>query len=151
MMRTGKTAAVIAAFVFATACHKKAPAPPPAPAPEQTPPPATVAPKTSRRTPAQASPAAPSPEAPDFRLGQAVTAGEIRENNIELERRLRHAGEMLTRIGNRALTRDQKRTLAQIKGFMTQARQMRSTDVASARSLAERADVLATDLVSRLK
>lgn len=160
MMRTAKITAVIAVLVFAAACHKKTPAPPavplPAPAPEQTAPPAppaaTVAPKAPRHQPVQtpAAPAAP-PQAPDFRLGQSVTAVEIRENNVEMERHLRHAGEMLVRIEHRSLTRDQKRTLAQIRGFMTQARQMRATDIAAARSLAQRADALATDLVSRLK
>lgn len=167
MQRCTQLASAFLAFAVSTACHKKTPVAvtPPAPAPQTTvaaPPaaPPSATPVTQRRartvpalTPA-ASPAATPPAAPaepDFQLGRAVTADEERAANAEIDRRIQHANQVLESIGGRPLTAQQKSSLGQIRGFIAQAQQMRSTDVVRARSLAERADVLSQDLASTLR
>jgi hypothetical protein len=84
-------------------------------------------------------------------LGQAVSPEESRANNAEIDRFLQRANQVLVSIAGRILTARQKSSVAQIRGFMEQAQQMRSTDVVRARSLAERADILSQDLISILK
>ena len=76
---------------------------------------------------------------------------EQRANNVLIDQHLQRATQALVSIGNRKLTNEQQTTVAQIRGFMDQARQMRATDVVRARSLAERADVLTQDLLARLR
>jgi hypothetical protein len=101
--------------------------------------------------PAQASVAAAAPPQPEFRLGQALTPEEQRANNASLDQHLRHATQALASIGNRPLTQQQKALVPQIRGFIAQAQQMRNTDLGGAKSLAEKADVLASDLAARLQ
>ena len=71
--------------------------------------------------------------------------------NAEIDRHVQHAAQIVESISNRTLTSEQKSSLAQIRGFMTQAQQMRATDVVRARSLAEMADILSQDLASNVK
>jgi hypothetical protein len=159
MHRSIKIAPVLLAALAVGACHKKtvAPAPPPLPAAQ---PSTAQTPRRARRPPQPTPPAPPaeaapaSPEAapaPEFRLGQALTPEEERAGNAEIDLRLRHATQVLGSIGDRQLTQQQRSSLAQIRGFIAQAQQMRASDVARARSLAVRADILTQDLVSTLK
>jgi hypothetical protein len=92
-----------------------------------------------------------APAEPVYRLGQVLTPEEVRTHNAEIDRRLQHARHILATVGDRPLSDEEKSTLSQIRGFIAQAQDMRRTDVVGARSLAERADVLATDLLSRIR
>ena len=91
------------------------------------------------------------PAAPGYRLGQALTPEELRSQNAEIDRRLRHAREALASVGGRPLSNEQQSTVAHIRDFIAQCEEMRKADVAAARSLAERADVLASDLSSSVR
>jgi len=166
MRRSATLAAVALVSLLGSGCHKKTlPAPPPVPtaqapataAPHAPPTPATARPHTA---PPPVSPTTPEPAPPpqqpqlpqpEFRLGQALTPEEQRANNVLIDRYLQQATQALASIGSHRLSNEQKSSVAQIRGFMDQAREMRSTDVLRARSLAERAAVLAQDLLSRLK
>jgi hypothetical protein len=53
--------------------------------------------------------------------------------------------------GNPRLNEAQQRMAAQVETFVEQAEQRRKTDLVSSRSLAERADLLARDLVESLR
>jgi hypothetical protein len=168
MYRNAKLAVLMSALLTGAACHNKAlpPSPaapaaqPPATQPTSTqdnntaaqdPTPAnpTPPPHRPRPTPPQTPPAAPAQ--PEYRLGQSLTPEEQRANSALIERHLRHATQALASIGNRALTQQQKSLVPQIQGFIAQAQQMRTTDPVGARSLAEKADVLASDLVAGLR
>lgn len=163
MRCSGKLATFVLVCSLEPGCHKTLPPPPVVPAAQTppaeqtptTPPPAT--PQTlprPRTTPPPTAPPTPEPTPPpqpEFRLGQALSPEELRTNNALIDEHLRRAARALASIGNRPLTNEQKTSVAQIRGFMEQARQMRGTDVLRARSLAERADVLTQDLVSRLR
>jgi hypothetical protein len=163
MYRNAKLATLLLTLLTAAACHNKALPPSPAAPAVQTPdsqdnnaaaedttpanPPQTT--HRPRPAPPQTPPAAPP--RPEFRLGQALTPEEQRANNALIDQHLRHATQALASIGNRALTQQQKSLVPQIQGFIAQAQQMRNTDPVGARSLAEKADVLASDLVASLR
>ena len=150
MRRSCKLASVAVVSVFGAGCHKKTvTATPPVPTQAQQAP-AASHPRTNQPAPQPQPQQAQQPQ-PEFRLGQALSPEDLRANNALIDRHLQHATQALTLIGNRKLTNDQKSSVAQIRGFIDQSREMRGTDVLRARSLAERADVLAQDLLSRLK
>lgn len=161
MYRSIKIAPVLLAALAAAACHKKTAAPAPAPlpaaqAPTQTPHRPRKAPQPAQQPtqPAETAPAPPETapaQTPEFRLGQTLTPEEEHAGNAEIDRRLRHANQVLESIGDRQLTPQQKSSLTRIRSFIAQAQQMRSSDVLRARSLAVRADILTQDLVSTLK
>lgn len=166
MQRRCKIGLLFLAFSGAVACHRQTPAavtPPPVPQAAPTPPAAEpsapAAPAAQRRPRPAPQPAPPAPVAtpasapaePEFKLGRAVDADAERTANVEIDRRIRHAMQILDSISGRSLTAEQRSSLAQIRGFIAQAQQMRSTDVVRARSLAERADILSADLASTLK
>ena len=148
------------------ACHKKAPLAVTPAVPQNAP--AETAPATPAQTPAppaaqrrpratpqtvpasNATPAAATAE-PEFKLGRAVTPDQERATNAEIDRHIQHATQILESISNHTLTSEQKSSAAQIRGFISQAQQMRATDVVRARSLAERADILSQDLASNVK
>ncbi len=171
-MRLGRKqgcAVIGLATCITSACHRNV-APPPAPVPAQqqapqqeqptqssttaTHPPARK-PRPSTPTDNATPPPTPAPvpaqPQPEFRLGQALTPEEQRSNSALIDEHIRNANRALGAIGNRALTSQQKATVDQIKGFISQAQQMRSTNLVGARSLAERADVLANNLLQNLK
>ena len=156
MHHTGKLATVALVVLLEAACHKTTPlpSPPQVPAPAQTPSPEGRRPHTTPTPPLQSAPETPvpaQPAQPDFRLGTTLTPQQQRENDRLIDQHIQHANQALTSIGNRQLTSEQKATVAQIRGFIEQAQQMRTTDVLRARSIAERADVLTRDLLTRLK
>jgi hypothetical protein len=161
MYRNAKLAALLLTLLTGAACHNKALPPSPA-APAVQPPaaqdhatqdsaPANPPQTQNRPRPAPAPTPPAAPPQPEFRLGQALTPEEQRANNALIERHLRHATQALALIGNRALTQQQKSLVPQIQGFIAQAQQMRNADPVGARSLAEKADVLASDLVAGLR
>jgi hypothetical protein len=110
--------------------------PPQPPSQQQTAPP--------RRT---AQPAAPSVQP---RLGEIFTADQEREYNTAIDQSLGRTQKNLSSIANRALTKEQTAVVAQIQSFARDAQTMRKSDLAAARRLAERADLLARDLAASL-
>ena len=80
-----------------------------------------------------------------------MTPEEQRAYNAQIDQHIQRATQALALVGKRTLTAQQKTSVAQIRGFIAQAQQMRGTDVVRAKSLAERADILTQDLVSTLK
>jgi len=107
--------------------------------------PSTTTPST--QTP-QTAPGKPQPE---FRLGQSLTADEQRTHRASIDQHLAHANSALASIGNRPLNNQQKSIAAQVRGFIAQSQQLRATDLVGSLALAEKADVLASDLVAGLK
>jgi len=85
------------------------------------------------------------------RLGDVLTPEQERQYNADIDQRLTRAQNSLSAITNRHLTKEQQAVVSQIQGFVQQAQTTRKTNLLAARSLAERADVLARDLVESLR
>jgi len=115
------------------------------PAPKRIPRPASPAPAP---VPQQA-PATPPADSP--RLGDVLTPEQQNQFNAAIDQGLAHAESSLGSLANRQLTKDQEATVEQVKNFIQQAREKRKDDLAAAKSLAERAEVLAHDLVASLR
>jgi len=98
--------------------------------------------------PAPATPVAPAPAAPAPKLGDILTPDEQRQYSASIDQSLAHAQASLSSIGSRQLTKDQQAEAEQIRNFIQQAQDTRSSDPAGAKSLAERAEVLARDLAA---
>jgi hypothetical protein len=116
-------------------------------------PPAPAARKASRPAVAPASPQpaatpAPSPAAPvpAPQLVDLVPPDQQRRLNAAIDQSLSHAQASLGGIANRELNKDQQALVEQIRKLMQQARASRGSDLPGAKSLAERAEVLAKDL-----
>jgi len=101
-------------------------------------------------TPAPTPPAPPAPATPP-RLGDILTPDQQREYNAAIDQSLSRAQSSLGSIGNRQLTKDQQGLLDQIRSFIQQALETRKSDLQGAKSLAERADVLARDLAASFR
>jgi len=116
------------------------------------------APSTPRRSRPAAPPAtAPQPVAPATppaaespRLGDILSPDQQRQLNAAIDQSLSHAQSSLGSISNRQLSQEQRTTVTQIENFMRQAQETRKTDLSAAKSLAERAEVLANDLTASL-
>jgi hypothetical protein len=91
---------------------------------------------------------APAPAAPAPKLGDILTPDEQRQYSASIDQSLAHAQASLSSIGSRQLTKDQQAEAEQIRNFIQQAQDTRSSDPAGAKSLAERAEVLARDLAA---
>jgi hypothetical protein len=52
--------------------------------------------------------------------------------------------------GNRRISKEQQAVVGQVRNFIQQAQKVRSSDLPAAKSLAERAEVLARDLAASL-
>ncbi len=119
--------------------------------PEQPPPP-----KRSSRpanpppaVPQGPAPTTPPPESPH--LGDVLTPEQQTQFVTAIDQGLAHAESSLASLANHQLTKDQEATVEQVKNFIQQAREKRKDDLAAAKSLAERAEVLAHDLVASLR
>jgi hypothetical protein len=128
---------------------------PPAPAPpaateEQPKPPVRRPPRTLPANPAAPPNVAPAPVQPPP-LGTLLTPEQQRQFNNDIDQSLRRARASLQSIGNRQLTADQHDRVAQVENFIQQAQAARNSNLAGAKSLAERAEVLARDLVASLR
>jgi len=133
-------------------------APQPPPVQTATPPP----PETRRRARAAPKPAAPvsepepvaeapKPAAPLPQLQQILTPEQQRECNEVINQSLSRAQRTLVAFDGRRVTREQETSIARIRTFIQQAEQARKTDLLTARALAERADVLARDLLKSVQ
>lgn len=85
------------------------------------------------------------------RLGDILTPEQERQYNAAIDQSLARAQTSLGSIATRQLTKDQQAVSAQIQSFIQQAQTTRKSNLPAARSLAERADVLARDLVESLR
>ena len=80
-------------------------------------------------------------------LGQMLTDQQRRDYEASIQAALDRARANLQKArGNPNVTEAQKNMAAQVASFVDQAEERRKTDLVSARSLAERADLLARDL-----
>jgi len=142
---------------------------PPQPAPATTqPPPAlpqpTVAPpppedvsqpkKSARRAPRPTTPAAPVTSPPanqPLRLGEMLTPEQERQYNTAMDQSLQRARSNIARVSKRQLSKEQQGVVAQVQSFIEQAQSTRKTNLTAAKSLAERADVLARELARTVR
>jgi hypothetical protein len=117
--------------------------------PDQPPPPKHA---THPANPAPApAPQTPTPPAEPPRLGDILTPEQQHEHNTAIDLSLAHAQASLGFITTRQLTKEQEATVAEIQNFIQQAQEKRKDDLAAAKSLAERAEVLSHDLVASLR
>ena len=126
------------------------PAPQPA-TPAQIPPPQAPPPQPPPQNPPARRSSGPGQPAPAPRLGDILTPQQERQYNTAIDQSLARAQSSLGSIGNRQLTKEQQGVVTQIQGFIQQAQATRKSNLPAARSLAERADVLARDLAGSLK
>jgi hypothetical protein len=84
-------------------------------------------------------------------LAPLLTPQQRAELNTAIDGSLRRAAVNAGRARNRRLTADQQATLARVDSFIKQAQEARSTDLSVAKSLAERADLLADDLARSVR
>jgi hypothetical protein len=109
-------------------------------------------PAPSLPVPSPPSPAGVGPDspAPAPKLGDVLTADERNKYDASIDESLAHARTSLDEIKQHRLTADQGNEVEQITNFMKQAQASRASDLAGAKSLAERAEVLAKDLAAAL-
>jgi hypothetical protein len=81
-------------------------------------------------------------------LGDVLSPDEQRQYNAAIDQSLSRAQTSLNSIGAQQLNKEQHAELEQIQGFMQRARATRDSDPAGAKSLSERAEVLARDLAA---
>jgi len=80
-----------------------------------------------------------------------ATPEQERELNAQIDQSLSSAAAVLRGVQNRSLTREQESAVAQVQSFIRQAREIRVSDLPAARSLAQRAAILAGDLAASLR
>lgn len=143
------------------------PAPPPAKTPESQPAPPDIPPRTldvqpppleplpvpppPRRRPKSSAPAvepAPAPQPPPLpQLEQILTPQQQKAYNDEIDRNIASAQRTLAALAGHRLNEEQRTYLERIRAFLAQAEAARKTDLFRARNLAERASLLADDLL----
>lgn len=96
-------------------------------------------------------PAETPPPAPQPRLGEMLAPEELREHAVNIDRSLRECRAMLAQILKHKLTTDQSESVARIQTFLRQAEEARRSDLVAAVNLARRAELLAKDLLDRLR
>jgi hypothetical protein len=94
---------------------------------------------------------APEPPPPVPDLGQILTAQQQQEYNQAIDRSIDRAQRNLAALGGRRLNPEQTLAVERIKTFIQQALEARKADLLRAKSLAERADVLAEDLLRSIQ
>jgi hypothetical protein len=120
--------------------------PPPAPVVTTKPTRPAAAPAPAPPAPTPAAPPAPVQPAP--KLGDILSADDQKQFSASIDQSLSRAQASLNSIGGRQLNKDQQAQVEQIRNFMRQAQATRGSDLAGAKSLAERAEVLARDLAA---
>jgi len=111
-------------------------------------------PRAAPRPAAQAPPPQPQPETPAAEIPQLVpllTPAEQERYTREISDYIKRAEENLARIGKRKLDPRQRDNVLRARTFIRQALDLRQTDLLTARSLAQRADVLAQDVASTVR
>jgi hypothetical protein len=93
----------------------------------------------------------PTEQPPPPRLGQIFPPEEIRQYNRAIDESLTRVKRALETLAHKSLNPDQQLEVSRIATFQKQAEQARdSQDLLTAKSLAERADTLAQDLLGRI-
>lgn len=103
--------------------------------------------------PSQQAPApapAPAPVEPP-QLGDIVPPDRQRQLNAAIDQSLMRAQNDLAAVASHELSKDQQGMVEQIRNLMQQAQTSRKTDLPGAKSLAERAEVLAKDLAGSFR
>lgn len=98
-----------------------------------------------------AGPESPKPAAPLPQLQQILTPDEERQAVQAFERAEARVEKILALFRQRRLTAEQQTSITRIRAFIEQARQARAADLLTAKALAERAAVLAEDLLKTLR
>ena len=143
---------LLALASFTAACKKNKtaliPAPPPAAqrVPKTKRAPAAPSAHTTAVQPASSPAAVVAPQ-----LGQILSTAEERQYNVAVDQSLSRTQDELNRLANRHLTTDQQSSLKEIQELIRQANATRKIDLISARALADKAQVLARDLVRNVK
>jgi hypothetical protein len=117
----------------------------------QTPPPQATAPQPPPQNPPVRRPSGGAQPTPAPRLGDILTPQQERQYNTAIDQSLARAQSSLGSVANRQLTKEQQGVVTQIQGFIQQAQATRKSNLPAARSLAERAEVLARDLAGSLR
>ncbi len=132
---------------------KSAEPPPPAvisqPQPELPPPPSQKRP--SPVGPRVAPPAIQPPPPPAPQLRPMLTRAQRQELERTINDRIGRARGVLKSLEGKRLTREQIDLVNQIRTFIGQAEEARRTDLLRANNLAERAEVLASDLANQVR
>jgi len=137
--------------------------PPATPVVVPQPPPAPVKAKAKRNAPAKketptlaagASEPAPEPApslAPAPELGEVISPQLKHRMDAEIDRAVHNAQMSLQSLTGKNLSAQQQLAAAQAGSFLRQAVEMRKQDLSSARSLAQRAEVIARDLAKSVR
>lgn len=96
-------------------------------------------------------PADAPPANPPVKLSLLLTLDQQREYTQAIAQSCDHARRVADAARPRSLSDSQKLTLRQIDSFVAQALDLKSQDLEAAKSLAERADLLAQQLAKELK
>lgn len=124
----------------------------PAPAASKKPARSSPAPAVAPAASTAASSPAPAPAAvAPPRLGDVLTDDQEKQYSASIDQSLSRADASLNALNTRQLNKDQQSEVEQIRSFMQQAKSTRGSDPAGAKSLAERAEVLARDLAASFK
>ena len=120
--------------------------------PATQPPPTEETPKPPVRRPAKPGPGAPvNPANQPPQLGTLLTPEQQRQYNSAIDRSLGRAQAHLRAIGNRQLNAEQHDRVVQVESFIQQAQSLRKTNLMGAKSMADRAELLARDLLASLR
>jgi hypothetical protein len=113
----------------------------------------TAAPTPAAASSAPVTPAVQPSTAPSDppKLGDILSADEVKQYNASIDQSLSRAQTSLNAVVGRQLSKDQQADVEQIRSFMAQAKATRASDPSGAKSLAQRADVLARDLAARFR
>jgi len=115
----------------------------------------TASTQAPEAAPAQQPATAPATQAQTAasvpQLSQVLSDDQRRDFEAHIRDSLDSANRNLSFIGNRQLSAQQQTLRSQAQSFITQAQELRKTDLVTARSLAERADLLSKDLRDSLQ
>jgi hypothetical protein len=114
------------------------------------PPPQAVRPRNPVAAGPKPAPVPAVPETPAPKIVQLLPAEEQRAITKELDDILARDERALQTLARRNLAADQRDRMAQIREYLTQAKQAREQDLVTAVNLARHADTLAKDLLDRL-
>lgn len=102
----------------------------------------------STQTPPAAEPPAPAPAVPQ--LGRLLTAEQRREYNRVISQNVLAAQTSLDLLQKRPLREAQRSAIERVRSFLVQVDEARRSDLELARSLSDRARLLAEDMVKNL-
>ena len=113
--------------------------------------PAVAAAPPAQQSPPAEQPAGAGSQAPVSQLEQLLSPEQVQSYNDTIDRNIRNAQQKIGALNGRQLTAEQKTYLDRIRSFIDQSTAARKTDLFRARSLAERASVLAEDLLRSIQ